>query len=78
MFPKDCFLLLSFIDIRDLGCRLQGTVAKFVNDAEHHGIMNCEEGSVSLQQVINRLVERAEVWEMKFSMEKCDVMHFML
>lgn len=40
--------------------------------------MNCEEGSVSLQQVINRLVERAEVWEMKFSMEKCDVMHFML
>ena len=65
--------LVFLIYINDLDLGVRGTISKFTDDTK---LVNCDEDSEELQKNIDKLVERADRWQMKFSAEKCEAMHF--
>ena len=66
-------LFLIFIDDIDEG--LRSSILKFADDTKIYGVVNSWEDRERLQKDLNRLVEWASRWQMKFNEEKCNVMH---
>ena len=50
-------------------------VLKFANDTKIFRRVDSEEDRGVLQQDLNRLVDWSEVWQMRFNVDKCKVMH---
>ena len=65
-----------FIYIDNLNRGLQGTISKFADNTRLGSIVNREEDSDGLQEDRDRLVEWASTWQIKFNVERCEVIHF--
>ena len=66
-------LFLVFID--DLEEELRSEVLKFADDTKIFGRVDSEGASEDLQRDLDRLVQWSEVWQMRFNVDKCKVMH---
>jgi len=66
-------LFLVFID--DLEEGLRSEVLKFADDTKIFGRVDSEGASEDLQRDLDRLVQWSEVWQMRFNVDKCKVMH---
>ena len=66
-------LFLVFID--DLEEGLMSEVLKFADDTKIFRRVDSEENREMLQRDLDRLVQWSEVWQMKFNVDKCKVMH---
>ena len=66
-------LFLVFID--DLEEGLMSDMLKFADDTKIFWRVDFEEDRNVLQRDLDRLVRWSEVWQMKFNVEKCKVMH---
>ena len=67
-------LFLVFID--DLEEGLSSDVLKFADDTKIFRRVDSEEDRGALQRDLDRLVNWSEVWQMRFNVDKCKVMHF--
>jgi len=63
------------IFVSDLGDRTKCTLMKFVDDTKLSGEVDTSEGRATLQEDLDRLEERATKNIMKFSKDKCKVLH---
>jgi len=66
-------LFLIFVDDLDEG--LTSMILKFADDTKILGTVNCWEDRNRLQKDLDRLVDWADKWQMKFNVGKCKVMH---
>ena len=66
-------LFLVFIDNLEEG--LMNEVLKFADDTKIFRRVDSEEDREMLQRDLDRLVQWSEVWQMKFNVDKCKVMH---
>ena len=66
-------LFLVFID--DLEEGLLCEVLKFADDTKIFRRVDSEEDREVLQRDLDRLVQWSEVWQMRFNVDKCKVMH---
>ena len=66
-------LFLVFID--DLEEGLRSEVLKFADDTKIFGRVESEGAGEDLQRDLDRLVQWSEVWQMRFNVDKCKVMH---
>ena len=66
-------LFLVFIDNLEEG--LMSEVLKFADDTKIFRRVDSEEDREMLQRDLDRLVQWSEVWQMKFNVDKCKVMH---
>ena len=66
-------LFLVFID--DLEEGLMSEVLKFADDTKIFGRVDSERDREVLQRDLDRLVQWSEKWQMKFNVDKCEVMH---
>ena len=66
-------LLLVFID--DLEKGVMSGVLKFADDTKIFRRVDSDEDREALQRDLDRLVQWSEVWQMKFNVDKCKVMH---
>ena len=62
-------------DIDDLEEGLRSEVLKFADDTKIFGRVDSEEAREDLQRDLDRLVQWSEVWQMRFNVDKCKVMH---
>ena len=70
-WDRCCFLV--FID--DLEQGLMSDVLKFADDTKIFRKVDSREKGELLQRDLDRLVQWSEVWQMKFNVDKCKVMH---
>ena len=68
-------LFTIFIDDVDDYALLLDMLLKFADDTKGLQEINGEEDRIKLQTTLDRLVEWAEDWGMKFNIEKCKIMH---
>ena len=68
--------LLFSIFINDLPDHVRNKCKLYADDCKLVGIIKKKEDSISIQQDINELQNRAKTWQMSFKYEKCKVMHF--
>ena len=66
-------LFLMFIDDLDEG--LTSRILKFADDSKIFRVVNGPEDRNALQEDLRRLSDWSEVWQMKFNVDKCKVMH---
>ena len=66
-------LFLVFID--DLEEGFMSDVLKFADDTKISRRVGSEEDRGVLQRDLDRLVNWSEVWQMRFNIDKCKVMH---
>ena len=66
-------LFLMFIDDLDEG--LTSRILKFADDTKIFRVVNGPEDRNALQEDLGRLSEWSEIWQMKFNVDKCKVMH---
>ena len=66
-------LFLVFID--DLEEGLLSEVLKFADDTKIFRRVDSERDREVLQRDLDRLVQWSEVWQMRFNVDKCKVMH---
>ena len=66
-------LFLMFIDDLDEG--LTSRILKFADDSRIFRVVNSPEDRNALQEDLRRLSDWSEVWQMKFNVDKCKVMH---
>ena len=67
-------LFLVFID--DLEQGLMSYVLKFADDTKIFMRVDSNEEIKVLQRDLDRLVDWSEMWQMRFNVDKCKVMHF--
>ena len=68
--------LLFIIFINDLELRIINTVLKFADDTKVFGSVLNEQDRMVLQQDLQKLSEWADIWQMKFNVPKCRLIHF--
>ena len=51
-------------------------ISKFADDTKMAGLADSDEHCRAIQQDIDRLENLAERWQIKFNLDKCEVMHF--
>ena len=66
-------LFLVFID--DLEEGVMSGVLKFADDTKILRRVDSDEDREALQRDLDRLVRWSEVWQMKFNVDKCKMMH---
>ena len=66
-------LFLVFIDVQEEG--LRSDVLKFADDTKIFRRVDSEVDKDVLQRDLDRLVQWSEVWQMRFNVDKCKVMH---
>ena len=66
-------LFLMFID--DLDDGLTSRILKFADDSKIFRVVNGPEDRNALQEDLRRLSEWSEIWQMRFNVSKCKVMH---
>ena len=59
----------------DLEEGLRSEVLRFADDTKIFGRVDSEEAREDLQRDLDRLVQWSEVWQMRFNVDKCKVMH---
>uniref|UniRef100_A0A4W3GR14 Reverse transcriptase domain-containing protein n=1 Tax=Callorhinchus milii TaxID=7868 RepID=A0A4W3GR14_CALMI len=67
--------LLFLIYINDLDLGIESTISKFADDTKLGRVVNSEEDCNQLQADIHRMVEWADMWQMDFNVDKCEVIH---
>ena len=67
--------ILFNIYIDDIDDGINSKISKFADDTKIANIVNNKNDSIRLQSDINRLMEWADKWQMKFNVDKCKVMH---
>ncbi|XP_055490631.1 uncharacterized protein LOC129696607 [Leucoraja erinacea] len=67
---------LFTIYINDLDEGIEGNISKFADDTKLGGSVSCEEDARRLQGDLDRLGEWANVWQMQYNVDKCEVIHF--
>ena len=65
----------SWCFIDDLEEGLRSEVLKFADDTKIFGRVDSEGAGEDLQRDLDRLVQWSEVWQMRFNVDKCKVMH---
>ena len=68
-------LFTIFIDDIDDSAKLIDALMKFADDTKGLQEIGGEDDRIKLQMTLDRLVEWAEEWGMKFNIEKCKIMH---
>ena len=68
-------LFTIFIDDIDDSAKLIDALMKFADDTKGLQEIGGEDDRIKLQTTLDRLVEWAEEWGMKFNIEKCKIMH---
>jgi len=68
--------LLFLIFINDLDGAICSNVLKFADDTKVYGVVDNQQQGQKLQNDLNTLGEWAVKWHMKFSVEKCKVVHY--
>ena len=66
-------LFLVFID--DLEEGVMSGVLQFADDTKIFRRVDSDEDREALQRDLDKLVQWSEVWQMKFNVDKCKVMH---
>ena len=67
---------LFTIYINDLDEGIEGNISRFADDTKLGGSVSCEEDARRLQGDLDRLGEWANVWQMQYNVDKCEVIHF--
>ena len=67
--------MLFLIFINDLEEDIVGNVFKFADDTELFRQISDAVDTRGMQEDLDRLVEWADKWQMKFNVSKCKVMH---
>ena len=67
--------LLFLVYINDLDCNLSSKVCKFADDTKLGNFVKNHEDYLSVQEDLDKLFVWSEVWQMKFNVEKCAVIH---
>ena len=70
-------LFIIFINTFDLDISEEVNIlSKFADDAKVGRIVNNLEDAEKMQQVLVRLMEWADTWQMNFNLGKCQILHF--
>ena len=67
---------LFAIYINDLEEGIKSNTSTFADDIKLGGSVNCEEDVRRLQGDLERLNVWADVWQMQYNIDKCEVIHF--
>ena len=69
-------LFLIFINDIDIACEVTGAhIKKFADDTKCYQIVECEEGRVKFQTMLDNLSQWSNDWQMLFNIDKCHVLH---
>ena len=67
--------LLFIIYLNDIDIGLQNNIYKFADDSKIAGRVSDVNGSIALQQDLDKLISWADRWQMEFNIDKCKVVH---
>jgi hypothetical protein len=67
--------LLFLIYVNDLDFGISNLLSKFADDTKLGGVVKNTEHGESIQNDLNKIAEWAKLWDMKFNVEKCCVLH---
>ncbi|NEQ69831.1 MAG: hypothetical protein F6K21_30935 [Symploca sp. SIO2D2] len=67
--------ILFLIYINDIDIGLMSKISKFADDTKIGGAAKTAEERAQLQEDVNKLIEWADKWQMKFNVDKCSTLH---
>ncbi|XP_059822785.1 uncharacterized protein LOC132392642 [Hypanus sabinus] len=67
---------LFTIYINDLDKGIKRNIKQFADDTKLGGSVKCQKNVMRMQGDLDRLSEWANVWQMQFNVDKCEVIHF--